>query len=56
MSDDSDSDGENFIRNVRLLGARKQKSKQISKEYIFAFVVLLIHSIFSLFMIYFYYD
>ena len=55
MSDDSDSDGENFIRNVRLLGARKQKSKQISKEYIFAFVVLLIHSIFSLFMIYFYY-
>ena len=52
MSDDSDSDDENFIRNVRLLDKGKPKSNRDSKDYIIAFVVLLIHSIFTLFLIY----
>ena len=53
MSEDSDSDNENFIRNVRLLDAPKPKSKLDPKDYTLAFVILLIHSIFSLFMIFF---
>ena len=55
MSEDSDRDNENFIRNVRLLDAPKSKSKLDPKDYTLAFVILLIHSIFSLFMIFFYY-